>query len=119
MRPVVPSVVGAGILSVLDMAQTGRVPGPRTVGVYVGGIYVYNLVQCPMEAVNGGRPSAWHNVLAGGTLGYIGVQRRLLGIPFVDAYFFMRNPGVAPEVAGAAVYAAMAGGLAALGGKPF
>lgn len=118
VRPVVPSLVSGGLLSALDMAQGGHI-NLRTFGMYAGGIYMYNLIQCPMEAVNGGRPSAWHNVLAGGMLGYVGVSRRWIGIPFMDSYFFYRYPQVAPEVAGAAVYGAMAGALAMLGGKPF
>mmetsp|Transcript_8174 Transcript_8174/g.15841 ORF Transcript_8174/g.15841 Transcript_8174/m.15841 type:complete len:135 (-) Transcript_8174:233-637(-) len=119
MRPVVPSLVSGGLLSALDMAQGGGRPNVRTFGIYAGGIYIYNLIQCPMEAVSGGRPSAWHNIAAGGMLGYVGVARKWIGIPFFDSYFFYRYPSVAPEVAGAAVYAAMAGALAMLGGKPF
>ena len=118
LRPVAPAFVTGGLLSVLDMVQNGgRPPTARTFGIYVGGIYVYNLLQCPMEAVNGGRPSAWHNVAAGGTLGYLGVSRGVLGIPFLPRTFFYQYPALRPAIAGAAVYATMGGFLAVLGGK--
>jgi hypothetical protein len=118
-RPITSCAVMGGLFTALDAAQTGAPPRLRTFGLYAGGLYLYNIVQCPLEAMNGGRPSAWHNILAGGTLGYMGVRHRLLGIPLVDQYFFLRNPQLAPELVGAAVYAAMAGGFAVLGGKPF
>jgi len=57
------------------------------------------------------------NVAAGGTLGYIGVSRQVLSVPFVNPYvlYGFRNPALI----GGAVYATMAGGMAALGGKQF
>lgn len=118
-RPIGSALMMGGILSALDMAQYGSSPSVRTFGIYAGGIYLYNVVQCPMEAMNGGRPSAWHNVASGSILGYIGVSQRIIGIPFVDSYFFMRNPQFPPALVGAAVYGGMAGGLAMLSGKPF
>ncbi len=37
-----------------------------------------------------------HNVAAGGILGYVGVSRGRLGVPFVSPYFLygMRYPGL-------------------------
>ena len=119
IRPVGSAVVMGSLLTAWDVVVQGAPFQARTWGLYVGGLYVYNLIQCPMEALSGGRPSAWHNVIAGGTLGYIGVERRLLAVPFLDSYFFYRYPQISPPMAGAAVYGAMAGLLATLGGKPF
>jgi hypothetical protein len=71
-------------------------------GLYSGGIYAYNIIQCPMEVIHG-RQSSLHNVAAGGILGYIGVSRGIIGIPFVNPYFLygVRPPG--PALIGAAV----------------
>eukprot|EP00970_Alexandrium_tamarense_P004980 scaffold808_cov196-Alexandrium_tamarense.AAC.117 len=87
----------------------------RSWGFYAGGLYAYNIIQCPMETIHG-RQSAMHNVAAGGILGYVGVSRGRLGVPFVSPYILygMRYPGLV----GAAVYGAIAGGMATLGGKP-
>jgi hypothetical protein len=60
-----------------------------------------------------------HNILSGATIGYLGVSSGRLGVPFVDATFFYRHPEIAPPVAGAVVYGAIAGGFAIFGGKPF
>ena len=56
------------------------------------------------------------NVAAGGTMGYIGVSLGKLGVPFVNPYtlYNFRNPALI----GGAVYGAMAGAMATLGGKP-
>eukprot|EP01082_Thalassiosira_pseudonana_P011428 g10126.t1 g10126 contig4:1275062-1275704(+) len=88
----------------------------RSWGFYAGGLYAYNIIQCPMETIHG-RQSAMHNVAAGGILGYVGVSRGRLGVPFVSPYILygMRYPGLV----GAAVYGAIAGGMATLGGKPW
>ena len=80
LRPVVPSIVFGGIFTAMDVVAYRHPFSAQTVMLYMGGIYVYNIVQCPMEAVltNNGKPSAWHNVAAGGMLGYIGVSRGVL-----------------------------------------
>jgi hypothetical protein len=80
----------------------------------MGIIYAYNIIQCPMEYIHG-RQSLMHNVLSAGTLGYLGVSTGKIGIPFLDphAVYSSRNPALL----GAAVYGAMAGCMAALGGK--
>ena len=118
VRPIGSSLVWGGIFSAMDAVQGRRVT-PRSVGLYVGALYVYSALQCPMEAMNGGRPSAWHNVASGALLGYIGVRAGVLGIPFVDSFWVYRNPHLAPELVGAAAYGGIAGALAMVGGKPF
>ncbi len=55
------------------------------------------------------------NIVAGGVLGYVGVSTGRLGVPFVNPYslYSFRNPAVI----GGAVYGAIGGALAMLGGK--
>ena len=123
LRPIASSLTGGCLFTAFDYAS-GNISStravPRQVAFYATAIYSYNILQCPMEAFNNGRPSAWHNVFSGAILGYIGVQRRLLGVPFVDAYFFYRHPQISPPIAGAAVYGIMGGVLASvLGHKQF
>ena len=83
----------------------------------MAGIYVYNAVQCPMEAIHG-RQSLMHNVLSAGMIGYLGVQTGRLGIPFVDPSFVYRNRAMSPPQLAFLVYGGLSGGLAAFGGKP-
>jgi len=70
-----------------------------------------------MEAITG-RKSSMHNALSGATVGYLGVQKRFLGIPGVDALFFYRYPRISPPMMGAAVYGSIGGIMATLLGKP-
>ena len=58
---------------------------------------------------------AFSNVISAGSLGYIGVSRGMIGVPFVNPYYLysFRNPAIL----GGAIYGAMGGALAALGGK--
>ena len=58
---------------------------------------------CSLEAVSG-KKSSIHNGIAGATIGYIGVHKGLMGIPFVDSYFFYRYPRISPPIMGATVY---------------
>ena len=71
-----------------------------------------------MEAIHG-RQSAFHNVLSAAVLGYVGVSHGRFYIPFVDYSMFHRYPSLRPPVVGAAVYGALGGCFAMLGGKPF
>lgn len=72
-----------------------------------------------MEAVHG-RQSGWHNIASAAILGYIGVTWGVLGIPFVDGYFFFRYPQISPPLAGAAVYGSLSFVFTSvLSGKPF
>ena len=105
-----------GLFTAYDVVARGATLTPRLAVTNIGGLYVYNILQCPMEAVHG-KASLLHNVAAGGLLGYIGVRHHFLGIPFVDGYFFMRYPQASPPLVGFAVYGGIAGLLASLSGK--
>jgi hypothetical protein len=117
-RPIQSSLIMGGVFTAIDVFQ-GAPFTPRAVLTNVGGLYLYHIIQCPMEAIHG-RPSAWHNVLSGATLGYVGVAAGRLGIPLIDVHTLMyRFPSVSPPMAGAVVYGSIAGLLATLGNKPF
>lgn len=74
-------------------------------------------MQCPMEALQG-RPSVLHNVLAGGTLGYLGVERGFIGVPMYGALMSVRAIArTPPALVGFAVYGGLCGLLGSLGGK--
>ena len=79
-------------------------------------INAYNVLQCPMEAIHG-RRSLIHNVVAGGILGYVGVVKQIIGIPFVDGAFFKMYPKITPPIMGALVYGAIGGIFGVIGGK--
>ena len=115
-HPVVPAVMFGGLFTGLNVYQGARL-SPQLVGLNVGSIYVYGALQCPMEALHE-RQSCLHNALSGAILGYEGVRRGMVGVPFVDAYFFMRYPKLQPALVGAAVYGLICGVLGAMGGKP-
>jgi hypothetical protein len=117
-RPIVTSVTLGGIFTGLSVVQGARFT-PQLAALNVGGLYVYNILQCPMEAFHG-RSSAWHNVASASILGYVGVARGVIGIPFVDSYFFMRYPQISAPMAGAAVFGSISFLMTSvLGGKPF
>ena len=120
-RPMVPSAMMGTLFTGLNIALQGAPlsSAPKMLLFNTSGIYLYHILQCPMEAINDGRPSAWHNVLSGGIIGFLGVRAGYIGVPFVDYYFFVRHPQISPPLAGAAVYGGMAGLLATMGGKPF
>jgi hypothetical protein len=86
-----------------------------TIGTYMAGLYLYNIVQCPMEAFHG-RQSLLHNFAAAGMLGYVGVANGRLGIPFVNPYALLGSP-LRPEIVAFGVYGGMAAAFAAIGGK--
>ena len=116
-RPIGASVMFGSIFSGLSVVQ-GAALTPGLVATNIGGIYVYNILQCPMEAIHG-RQSAIHNFASGGIIGYLGVASGRLGVPFFDNFFFFRNPHISPPLAGAAVYGGMAFLFATVsGGKP-
>jgi hypothetical protein len=112
--PIIPSVTFGAVFAAIDSFQYGQVPRFQTVGTYMAGIYVYNILQCPMEAIHG-RQSLLHNFASGGILGYVGVSSGRLGIPFVDPTFAYRVGR--PELVAFGVYGGMAAAFAALGGK--
>eukprot|EP00929_Paragymnodinium_shiwhaense_P006974 TRINITY_DN110927_c0_g1_i1.p1 TRINITY_DN110927_c0_g1~~TRINITY_DN110927_c0_g1_i1.p1 ORF type:complete len:134 (-),score=17.99 TRINITY_DN110927_c0_g1_i1:48-449(-) len=116
--PVMPSLMWGTGFSLLGAMQ-GMPITPLGLATNCGLIYVYNAIQCPMEALHGKR-SLLHNVAAGGLIGYYGVQGGRIGIPFLDSRFFYRYPKVTPPMAAFAVYGGLAGILGgALGGKSF
>lgn len=114
--PVIPSAVFGTIFAGIDAAQGARFTPARAV-TYGGGIYAYNIIQCPMEAIHG-RQSLTHNMLAGAILGYVGVSAGQLGVPFVDPMTLYRYPWLRPNMVAFVIYGGLAGTLAALGGKP-
>jgi hypothetical protein len=116
--PIVPSCVLGGAFSAIDVLTQGARFTPNLLMTNVGGLYCYWAIQCPMEAIHG-RQSAFHNVLAGATIGYLGVANGRLGVPFVDYTFFYRNPNISPPLAGALVYGLLGGAFAMIGGKPW
>jgi hypothetical protein len=116
-RPIGSSLIMGSVFTAISVAQ-GQPLTPRLAGMNIGGLYLYNILQCPMEGIHG-RESSLHNAASGAILGYIGVASRQLGIPFLDPYTLMRYPQISPPLAGAAVYGAMTFVFAAaLGGKP-
>ncbi len=106
------------VFSALDVVTTGAKLTPRGIASYAAFIYTYNAIQCPMEEIHG-RKSAMHNVLAGGLMGYIGVSRGVIGVPFVNPNFFFQHPTLRPEMVAFAVYGGLGGCFAMLGGKRF
>ncbi|CAE6914289.1 unnamed protein product [Symbiodinium sp. KB8] len=113
---VVPSITWGCGFSVIHVLQGA----PASLSLFAlnsGLLYVYQALQCPMEALQG-RRSLLHNVAAGGLIGAWGVQQGLLGVPFASPAFFFRYPQVTPTMAAFMVYGAGAGVMASmLGGK--
>ena len=90
-------------------------------GTYFGGIYLYHALQCPMEAFHG-RPSLWHNVISGGSIGLMGVASGRLSIPFIgnNAQQIYYKTGLTPPLLAFGVYGTLSGILAGvLGNKRF
>ncbi len=105
------------VFSAFDtMRGAGRFT-PQGAASYAAFLYTYNAIQCPMEDIHG-RRSAIHNFLASGMLGFFGVQRGVLGIPFIDSSVFYRYPSLRPPTVGFVVYGGIGGLFGVLGGKP-
>ena len=97
-------------------AYQGARPTPQLAVVNIGFLYAYGALQCPLEALTG-RHSWSHNALAGGILGYVAYERRVVGIPFNLEHNFRARR--VPLPAGAAlVYGSMGAVLAMIAGKP-
>jgi hypothetical protein len=76
------SVCRGGVFTGISVVQ-GASFTPRLLALNCGGLYLYNALQCPLEAVHGRR--SWvHNVLVAGGLGAAAFQKGLAGIPFVE-----------------------------------
>jgi hypothetical protein len=115
--PVVPSVVFGSAFTGISVIQ-GFPFTPHLAMLNIGGLYLYQALQCPMVAIHR-RESALHNSLSGAILGYAGVRSFGLGVPFVDPHFFYRNPQMSPAIVGALVYGGIGTAFAILAGKPF
>ena len=116
-NPIGSSVVMGGVFTALGVAQGSQFT-PRMLGGSIAFIYIYNALQCPLEAI-WGRRSLWHNCIAGGTLGYLAVATGNAGVPLLDYTFFISYPMIRPAVAGAFMYGVMGGAFGAMGGKGF
>ena len=80
IRHVPGSLVGAGFWTGIGVLQGSRVPLLPTFTRNLFFLYTYLALQCPMEAIHGKR-SLLHCTLSGGIIGYIGCQRKMLGMP--------------------------------------
>ena len=117
MDPILPSAMFGGAFTALSVVQ-GMPLTPQLAAMNIGGIYLYNALQCPMVALQG-RESAAHNVAAAGLLGYVGTQSYNLAVPFVDQGFFWRNPHISRPLVAAGVYGSIGAAFAMMGGKKF
>ena len=117
MKPIVPAVFWGGAFTALQAAQGSRLT-PQMFAANAGFIYLYNALQCPMEAIQG-QPSLLHNACAAGALGAFLVQSGQAGIPFLDTSYLYRNRNVTPAMTAFAVYACIGVVLGGLGGKSF
>ena len=115
--PIWPSALFGSAFTALSVVQ-GAPATPHLAALNIGGIYLYNALQCPMVAIQG-RESAAHNVVAAGLLGYIGTQSFGLAVPLVDETFFWRNPQFSRPLVAAGVYGSIGAAFAMMGGKQF
>ena len=112
---IIPAATMGGVFTVLNVVQ-GAPLTPQLAAVNVGFLYAYSALQCPMEALTGRRSWA-HNLIAGGTLGYVAFERGIAGIPFnLESTFLMRR--VPLSLGAAMVYGGMGATLAIFQGKP-
>jgi hypothetical protein len=121
VRVIVAEAIRLGVFNFLDHGKKSianllhNITLLNITGTYMAGLYLYNIVQCPMEAFHG-RQSLLHNFAAAGMLGYIGVANGRLGIPFINPYTLHGSP-LKPEIVAFGVYGSMAAAFAAFGGK--
>ena len=91
----------------------------RTFGTSIGVVYVYYIIQCPMEAIHN-KESFVHNGIAAFSISFIGLAQQKLGVPFVPTYSLYHVPFLARNLLGASIYSGIAMGIAAVyGRKPF
>mmetsp|Transcript_26028 Transcript_26028/g.29780 ORF Transcript_26028/g.29780 Transcript_26028/m.29780 type:complete len:134 (+) Transcript_26028:45-446(+) len=112
--PIIPSMVYGALFAGFDAFQgvpLQQAMHPTVVGRYMAGIYVYNVSTCPMEAIHG-RQSLLHNFLSAGVIGFVGVSRGMLGLPFLQNRYLSNPPAV-----GFVVYGSIAAVFASLGRK--
>ena len=118
IRPIVPSGFWGGVFTGIDVLQ--GLPKERAPKIFARNfafIYSYHALTCSMEVISQ-RRSLLNNAAAAGIIGYVGVMKEMIGIPFVDASFFMKYPRMTPPIMGALVYGGIGGVLGALQGKP-
>lgn len=116
-EPMIPSAMFGGLFTGLSVVQ-GAPLTPQLAAMNIGGIYLYNAIQCPMVALHG-RESAAHNVLSAGLLGYIGTQSFNMSVPFVGEDFFWRNPQFSRPMVAFGIYGGIGAAFAIMGGKKF
>ena len=111
IKPVFPCLFWGGAFTGLSVYQgLPQSMAPRSFYRTFSFLYIYHAVQCPLEFLSGRR--SWsHNAIAGATLGYLGVMKQVVGIPFVDATFFIKYRQISPPLMGAIVYGGLAGVL--------
>ena len=110
-----PAALMGAAFTALHVVQGARL-SPQLAATNIGFIYAYGALQCPMEALT--RRRSWtHNLVAGGTLGYVAVERGMVGIPFNLDYFFLVRRVPLP-VGAAMVYGSLGAALAMVAGKP-
>jgi hypothetical protein len=105
------SVVMGGVFTAMN-AMNGGVNAHVLRGMFVrnaGALYLFNILQCPMAAISGGRRN-YHAPLSGAILGYVGVETGRLAVPFVSYDFFYKYPNIKPALVGGVMY----GGLVVL-----
>ncbi|KAL1526812.1 hypothetical protein AB1Y20_015505 [Prymnesium parvum] len=113
--PVLPAMMWGSLVAGLNIAQ-GAPLTPRVFAVNVGILYLYQALQCPMEAIHG-RRSLLHNGLAAGSLGVVGVQAGFLGVPFVPLHILYSSK-YNPLLIAFGMYGLIAMGIGSLGSKP-
>jgi len=93
---------------------------PKSVGGTFGFIYLYMALHCPMEQITG-RKSLKNDFAAGFTVGYLGVSRGLIGLPFggSNVVWQAANKGIPIPVIGGALYGAIATAFGMFNGRDF
>ena len=114
-EPVAGAALMGGVFTALGAAQ-GHPLTPQRFALTAGFLYAYSALQCPMEALHG-RRSVLHNALSGGSLGALGVQSGLIGVPFLPPVYYLTHGRSFMTIAAFTVYGSIAAALASFGGK--
>jgi len=83
-------------------------------------IYAYLAVHCPLEQIRG-RRDLTNDFIAGFTVGAIGVERRLIGMPFggSDIVWNLARRGIPLSVLGGTMYGAIGAAFGIFNGRSF
>ena len=111
---VTPALGNGILLTLMQSAQGLSAALPMQFAQNFAFVYSYIVLQCPLEALHG-RRSLVHNMIAGGTLGYIGVSSGRVGMFGLEMTFLANR--IPLPAGGFLVYGALGGLLGALGGK--